>query len=121
MRCAVLTWSFIWLLLILAPGPAVDVAPALSDWEIIERLTRLVKGQNALREGQNSLRERQNALKAELNQLRQEMNTQLQPLRHDMNAQFAQVHAQFTRVFQLMIGMIGAFAAIVAVTISLAV
>lgn len=131
-RCAVLTWSFILLLLIPAPGLAVDAAPALSDREIIERLTRLEEGQHALREGQESLRAGQNALKAELNQLRQDMNTQLdqlrqdmnaqlQQLRQDMNAQFAQVHAQFTWVFQLMIGMLGAFAAIVAVTISLAV
>jgi hypothetical protein len=49
-----------------------------------------------------------------MQQLRTEMIGQMQQLRTDMNA-------QFSYVFQLIVGMLGAFAAIVAVTISFAI
>lgn len=94
-------------------GQAIETAPPISDREIIERLTRLEENVKALREGQDSLRQGQESLRQEMQQLRQEMNTQMQQLRTDMNAQFS--HA-----FQLIVGLLGAFAAIVVVTISFA-
>lgn len=110
------------LLSLLCPswGQAIETAPPISDREIIERLARLEEGvkalqqgQDLLRQGQDSLRQGQDSLRQEMQQLRQEMNAQIQQLRIDMNA-------QFSHVFQIMVGMLGAFAAIVAVTIGFA-
>lgn len=94
-------------------GQAIETAPPISDREIIERLARLEEGVKALQQGQDSLRQGQDSLRQEMQQLRQEMNAQMQQLRTDMNA-------QFSHVFQLMVGMLGAFAAIVTVTIGFA-
>ena len=85
----------------LFPGPlwAVEVAPALTDREIVERLTRLEEGQSAIR--------------AEMSQLREDMHRQNQHLRDDINA-------QFDRLFQLLLGLLGTFTALVTATISFA-
>lgn len=94
------------LMLFLLPpsvGQAIETAPPISDRETIERLTRLEERQKALQQGQEALRQ-------EMQQFRQDVNTQIQQLRTDMDA-------QFSYVFQLMVGMLGAFASIVAVTI----
>lgn len=89
---------------------AIETAPPLSDREVIERLTRVEEGQKALQQEMQQLRTDMNM---QMQQLRQEVSGQIQQLRTDMNA-------QFSYVFQLMVGMLGAFAAIVAVTISFA-
>ena len=65
-------WLVRWilgLLLLLLPGPlwAVEAAPALTDWGIIERLTRL-------EEGLNGVRTQMDLLRADLGQLREDMN-----------------------------------------------
>ncbi len=79
---------------------AVETAPRITDREIIERLTRVEEGQNSIRN--------------EIRQLRDDMKLQGQQLREDMNA-------QFDRMTTMMVGIMGAFAAIVAVTISFAI
>ena len=83
------------------PGPlwAVEVAPALTDREIADRLTRLEEGQKALR--------------TEVSQLREDMNRQNQHLRDDINA-------QFDRLSQLLLGLLGTFTALVIATIGFA-
>lgn len=83
------------------PSPlwAVEVAPALTDREIADRLTRLEEGQQALR--------------TEVGQLREDMNRQNQHLRDDINA-------QFDRLFQLLLGLLGTFTALVIATIGFA-
>ena len=94
-----------WIMgLLLLPGPlwAVEAAPALTNREIIERLTRL-------EEGQNGVRTQINLLRADIAQLREDMKQ----LREDMNL-------QFTYQLQLTLGLLGAFTLLVVATISFA-
>ena len=115
---------------LLLPGPvwAVEAAPALTDREIVERLTRLEEGQSAIRAELGQLRadmdrqvgqlradmDRQvGQLREELGQLRADMQRQNQHLRDDINA-------QFDRLFQLLLGLLGTFTALVLATISFA-
>ena len=74
---------------------AIETAPPLSDRDIIERLTKLEAGQS-------HLVAKIDANTAAIAQLRQDMN------------------AQFDRLSQLMLGILGAFTALVAVTIGFA-
>lgn len=135
MNVAALLWSVV--LLFALPSWAVAITPAapLSDREVIERLARLEEGQKALQDGQNVLRQE---VKMQGEQLRQEVKTQgeqfrqdMQKIREEIKAQgerFSEemrqlrtdMYAQFSFVFQLIIGILGAFAAIIAVTITFA-
>lgn len=106
-----------WVLtLLLLPSPvwAVEAAPALSDREIVERLTRL---ETRLDEGLKALRE-------DIQQLREDMNRQNQQLREDMNRQNQQLREdmdkQFARQFRLTLALLGAFSALVAAIIGFA-
>ncbi len=78
---------------------AIDAAPPISDREIVERLTRLEEGQNALRA----------EIRAQADATKQ--------LREDMNKQFDRIDAQFDRVVNIMLGIFGAFAALCGGTI----
>jgi FtsZ-binding cell division protein ZapB len=110
--------------LFLLPSPvwAVEAAPALSDREIVERLTRLEtrldEGLTGLRADIQQLRadmDKQNRqLRADMGQLREDMNRQNRQLREDMNRQFAWQ-------FRLSLALLGAFTVLVAATISVAV
>ncbi len=146
-RCVV-CWVVVLLIL---PGPvwAVEAAPALTDREIVERLTRLEEGQNGVREAVGQLRAELGQLRAELGQLRAElgqlrvelgqlradmtqqnqqlredMNRQNQQLREDMNRQNQQLREdmdrQFARQFRLTLALLGAFSALVAAIIGFA-
>ena len=105
--------------LLVLPGPvwAVGAAPALTDREIVERLTRLEEGQNGVREAIQQLR-------TELGQLREDMNRQNQQLREDMARQNQQLREdmdkQFARQFRLTLALLGAFSALVAAIIGFA-
>lgn len=81
---------------------AIEPAPPLSDREVIERLTRLEAGQDHL------------AAKIDAN------TAAIAQLREDMNAQFGRIEAQFDRLHNLMLGILGTFAALVAATIGFA-
>lgn len=134
-----------WVVVLLGlPGPvwAVEAAPALTDREIVERLTRLEEGQNGLRDAIQQLRAELGQLRAELGQLRAElgrlradmtqqnqqlredMNRQNQQLREDMNRQNQQLREdmdrQFARQFRLTLALLGAFSALVAAIIGFA-
>ncbi len=113
-----------WVLaVLLLPSPvgAVEAAPALTDREIAERLTRLEtrldEGLQGLRADIQQLRadmDKQNQqLRADMGQLREDMNRQNQQLREDMNLQFA-------RQFRLTLALLGAFSALVAAIIGFA-
>ena len=93
---------------LLLPGLvwAVETAPALTDREIVERLTRLEVGQTALR--------------AEVGQLREDMNRQTQQLRAEMGQLREDMNLQFTRQFRLTVALLSAFAALVAAIIGFA-
>ena len=90
---------------------AVTPAPALTDREIVERLTRL---ETRLDEGLTGLRAEMAQLRAEMAQLRADMQEQNRQLREDMNIRFEE-H------FRLMLGILAAFAAIVAINIGIVV
>ena len=96
---------------------AVETAPRISDREIVERLTRLEAGQG-------HLASKIEANTAATDQLRTDMQTQIQQLRTDMQTQIQQLrtdmNAQFDRLSQLMLGIVGAFAALVAATLGFA-
>lgn len=124
-------WLMGWLMgLVLLPGVswAVEAAPALTDREIVERLTRLEERLTNLEEGQSALRKDLAQLRADIKaqnrELRADMNEQNQQLRVDMNEQNRQLRVdmnlQFDRQFQLSLGLLGAFTALVGATIGFA-
>ena len=78
---------------------AIETAPHISDREIVERLTRLEEGQGALRE--------------EVKQLREDMNKQFERI----DTQFDRIDKQFDRIVNIMLGILGAFAAMCGGTI----
>ena len=78
---------------------AIETAPHISDREIVERLTRLEEGQGALRE--------------EVKQLREDMNKQFERV----DTQFDRIDKQFDRIVNIMLGILGAFAAMCGGTI----
>ena len=89
---------------------AVETAARITDREIIERLTRLEEGQKHLTEA--------------LAQLRHDMNVQFGRIDAQfdrIDAHFNRIDAQFGRMFNLILGLVGAFAAIVASTIGFAI
>ncbi len=96
------------------PAWAVEAAPALTDREIVERLTRL---ETRLDEGLQGLR-------ADIQQLREDMNRQDQQLREDMNRQIQQLredmNQQFAQQFRLTLAVLGAFTALVVAIIGFA-
>ncbi len=96
---------------------AIEPAPPLSDREIIERLTRVETKLDANTAAIAQLREDMNT---QIAQLREDMNTQIAQLREDMNAQFGRIEAQFDRLYNLMLGIVGAFVVLVVATIGFA-
>ncbi len=112
-------------LLLPSPVGAVEAAPALTDREIAERLTRL---ETRLDEGLQGLRADIQQLRADMNrqnqQLRADMNQQNQQLREDMDRQNQQLREdmdkQFARQFRLTLALLGAFSALVAAIIGFA-
>ena len=134
-------FALLLLLTLLCPGrvAAVETAPRIADREIVERLTKLEAGQAHLTAALEANTAAINQLRADVQthsqQLRQDMNalgqqlrqnidTQNEQLRQDMNALGQQLrqdmNAQFDRLSQLMLGILGAFTALVVVTIGFA-
>lgn len=100
-----------------SPAWAVEAAPALTDREIVERLTRLEEGLQGVRDAIQQLR-------SDIQQLREDMNRQDQQLREDMNRQNQQLredmNQQFARQFRLTLAVLGAFTALVVAIIGFA-
>lgn len=98
--------------------PAVERAPRITDREMVERLTRLEEGQRRIEE---SLRAEIRANAEAIKQFREDINTQIRQLREDLNAQFDRIDSQFDRLVRIMLGILAAFAALVATTVGFAV
>ena len=81
------------------PAYAIETAPHISDWEIVERLTRLEEGQGALR--------------GEVKQLREDMAKQFERV----DTQFDRIDKQFDRFVTIVLGIIGVFASMCGGTI----
>ena len=75
-------------------GHAVEVAPRISDREIIERLTRLEEGQKALR--------------GEINQRFEAVDKRLEELRSDMNQRFGDMNSRIIGLQNTMLALFGA-------------
>ena len=101
------------------PGPvwAVEAAPALTDREIIERLTRLEEGQTAIRAEMGQLRA---DMDKQVGQLRADTDKQVSQLREEMQQLRDDINAQFDRLYQLLLGLLGTFTALVLATIGFA-
>ena len=119
-RVSITTLSLLALLIFPKESIAVEIAPRISDREIIERLTRLEEGQKYL---ETSLGAKIQANAEATLQLRNNMNEQFERVDTQfarVDTQFERIDAQFNRLFQLTLGILGAFAAIVAATIGFA-
>lgn len=119
-------WPFCLVLSLLfsAPCHAYETASPLTDREIIERLTRLEEGQNTLRAEIRANSEAIAQLRADM--IAQFARVDAQFTRIDaqftrIDAQFTRIDGQFAQMQQLLLGIVGAFAAIVAVTIGFAI
>ena len=106
---------------------AVTPAPALTDREVVERLTRL---ETRLDEGLTGLRSEMVQLRLEMAQLRAGMQEQNQQLRSEMAQLRAEMQEQnrqsrvdmnsrFEEQGRLLLGIVAAFAALIAVNIGL--
>ena len=108
-------------LLLPSPVGAVEAAPALTDREIAERLTRL---ETRLDEGLQGLRADIQQLRADMNQQNQQLRADMGQLRADMNRQNQQLREdmdkQFARQFRLTLALLGVFSALVAAIIGFA-
>ena len=112
---------------------AVTPAPALTDREIAERLTRLEtrldEGLTGLRSDIAQLRadmqEQNRQLREEVSQLRVDMQEQNRQLRADMQEQGRQLRTDMNSRFEeqgrMLLGIVAAFTALVAVNIGLVV
>ena len=133
MRGLLLGWA-LWSVvgLPIAAG-AVTPAPALTDREIAERLTRLEtrldEGLTGLREEMAQMRadmqEQNRQLREEVSQMRADRQEQNRQLRADMQEQGRQLRTDMNSRFEeqgrMLLGIVAAFTAIVAVNIGLVV
>ncbi len=82
-------------------GLAIEVAPRISDREIVEKLSRL-------EEGQKKLESRLDAVDKRIDDLRSEMNSRFSDLRSEMNSRFESIEKRFdllTWIFGLFIAI----------------
>ena len=127
--------SLLVLPVLAGPAWAVEAAPALTDREIVERLTRLEGGLQGVRDAIQQLRADMQQLRADMQQLREDMTRQdqqlredmtrqIQQLREDMNRQIQQLredmNQQFAQQFRLTLAVLGAFTALVVAIIGFA-
>lgn len=98
---------FISLLLFPSLVKAIETAPRISDREIVERLTRIEEGQKAIR--------------SEIKSRFEQVDKRFPELREDINKRFDAIERQFDRLINVFIGIIVAFAGIVAITIGFAI
>ena len=77
-------------------GQAVEVAPRISDREIVERLTRLEEGQKALR---SDLNQRFEAIDQRFKELRSDMNSRIIGLQNTMLALFGAIITLIVALF----------------------
>jgi len=109
---------------------AIEVAPRITDREIIESLTRLQEGQNTLRVEIKANAEAIKQLRADMNAQFGRIDTQFGRINAQfgridaqfgrIDTQFSRIDAQFDRLVNLMLGMMGVFVVLVATTIGFA-
>ncbi len=101
---------------------AVTPAPALTDREIAERLTRL---ETRLDEGLTGLRSEMTHLRADMQEQNRQLRSEMAHLRTDMQEQNRQLRTDMNIRFEehsrLILGILAAFAALFVVNVSLVV
>ena len=124
----------------ITPAQAYDTAPRISDREIVERLTTLEQGQQAIvREMDKRFDALEKSMSQQFESMNQQMNQRFESMNQQMNQQFESMDQQmnqrfesmdqrfesmdqrFAEVQSLIIGILVAFASLVAVTISFAI
>lgn len=129
--CRVLFACLLWFVSVSPMALAFETAKPLTDRELIERLTRLEEGQNTLRAEIRANSEAIAQLRADMNVQFSRIDAQFSRIdtqfsRIDaqfsrMDAQFGRFEERFAQMQQLLLGIVAAFAAIVAVTIGFAI
>lgn len=96
------------------PASAVEVAPRISDREIIEALADLKAGQKGLQqqidEVKGQIAELRQSTQQQIGDLKQDMNQRFNDLRQDMNQRFQDMGQRFNDVMTLLQILIGALA-----------
>jgi hypothetical protein len=105
-------FSFLWLVSgLLSSAAAVEVAPRISDREIIESLAELKAGQKALQQQIEDLKQSTNDLKQstqqQINDLKQSTQQQINDLRQDMNQRFNDVMTLLQILIGVLAGVLG--------------
>ncbi len=122
----------ILLFLPLSPVHAVEIAPRISDREIVERLARLEEGQKQLQIQMNqrfdAIEKRFEGIDARFESIDarfESIDARFESMETGINARFASLeanmNAQFDRLVNIMVAIVAAFAAVVASTIGFAV
>ena len=119
----------VFLLVGVSVAGAVDVAPRISDREIIEKLSTLGAGQKALdqrltdlrsemKSGQEALRSEmksgQEALRSEMKSGQEALDQRLADLRSEMKSGQEAIDKRFAFIEKLMIGLIGLIVSLIA-------
>ena len=107
-RIILVFFLILWVVPAIVSG--IEVAPRITDKEIIERLTRLEEGQK------NILREMDKRFEA-MDKRFEAVNKRFESI----DKRFEAIDRRFDQLNNLIIGIIGAFSAIVAVTIGFAI
>ena len=107
-RIILVFFLILWVMPAIVSG--IEVAPRITDKEIIERLTRLEEGQKSI------LREMDKRFEA-MDKRFEAINKRFESI----DKRFEAIDRRFDQLNNLIIGIIGAFSAIVAVTIGFAI
>jgi hypothetical protein len=105
-------FSLLWLVSgLLSSAAAVEVAPRISDREIIESLAELKAGQKALQQQIEDLKHSTNDLKQstqqQINDLKQSTQQQINDLRQDMNQRFNDIMTLLQILIGVLAGVLG--------------
>ena len=114
-RIILVLFLILWLVPAIVSG--IEVAPRITDKEIIERLTRLEEGQKSI------LREMDKRFEA-MDKRFEAINKRFESIDkrfESIDKRFEAIDRRFDQLNNLIIGIIGAFSAIVAVTIGFAI
>jgi len=108
-------WTAALLILVVVgfalPAFAVEVAPRISDREIIEALAELKAGQKSLQQQLNEVKgqiaELRQSTRQQIDDLKQSTQQQISDLRQDMNQRFQDLSQRFNDVMTLLQILIG--------------
>jgi tetrahydromethanopterin S-methyltransferase subunit G len=104
MRKVIIFAGLMAILLVPMVAAAVEVAPRITDREIVERLTRLEEGQKALNKRIDDLRAEMNGRFNDVNSRFDDVDSRFDDLRAEMNGRFQAMDKRFD-ILQWMFGL----------------